>query len=243
MLSRLARTTTRLLPWFLTRIRLGMYRAKRCDSWHRERDLLRGTAWIISYFVLSVTVLWLAIALTALYRRTVESGSPIYEWPASDLVPGEPLPRCVTTSADNHGVSLLGELVEHGLLVVCSASDRTAYAATASAVSLARKADVPLTLAMERPPLQPMPRWLQTAHLGADHVVTLEPDEFGRLGLKYTPTIVVLRRGVVAHAVAGITNPSDAEHYLGVFMHAAEPEFTPAHALPHQEDSIAASNS
>jgi hypothetical protein len=180
---------------------------------------MNGTLWVTSYAVLSLAVLWLVLAVLALYRRASLGQPSRAGWPSVALIPGERLPRCAGRTAGNKHRVVLGDDIEDAIVVFVVADDHTGYAAVMSAAVLAERNAMDLRVGIYTAPFQDLPQWVSDLDQDIlDATVILSSPEFDGLGLNQTPVLAAVRGGRLRHAVAGIATPTDARQHLQVFL-------------------------
>jgi hypothetical protein len=155
--------------------------------------------WVAAYAALAATVIFLCLAVAALYRMLAASESPITRrrigWPLEILRPGDPAPKWVRDLVDDDGVMLL----------VVVGPDEASEAAAASVVVAANSVAVAWKIfaANRRTTTQ----ILAPALLGP--VDVLDGEHLASLRVVELPVVIAVSRGHVVDAVAGVMGPSE----------------------------------
>jgi hypothetical protein len=156
-----------------------------------------GALWISSYVALAATVIFLCLAVAALYRALGAGSAPSairsLTWPLEGLRPGDPAPRWIR--------DLVGQ-AELGLAVLAGPDEVSE--ATATAVAVAAEA-----IEFDWKVLATQAAAWQDSHPRLrGRVELLHGEELASLRVVEIPVVLVLRYGHLVDAVTGVIGTS-----------------------------------
>lgn len=181
---------------------------------------MRGSLWIVSYFVLTPGVLWLTLAVIGLHRRLESVHPSPAEWPSRVLYPGSGLPSVWGSALDDP--SSARPLTSGGAdFILCLVSHRAeeGYGAILSAAAIANEYDIGLVIAMEAAADHRIPHFARMLPVEIrTRALAVPASQFKQFGLRAPTAIGIVREGTLRHLIGRVANPYDLRHYLGFFF-------------------------
>ncbi|HWO69137.1 MAG TPA: hypothetical protein VNP94_00055 [Actinomycetota bacterium] len=172
---------------------------------------MRGSLWIVSYAVLSATVVWLGLAVLFLFREriVVREAGP---WPSSTLRPGAPLPPIGRSDSDDLRVG------KDTIIVAASADAPTTFALLVAAHHFGEEVGLPTSGIIVDRQGGAAPPWVDDLPDPLAHELRfVSPRDLAAWNLDRLPVTLVVRGGRLRHVVPGPMTARQLRDHLWVF--------------------------